>query len=435
MVNSKQESHFDKHLWVKILIGLVLGIGFGLALSPEAGNLFPLTDEEILAGEVSLADKIVSWVELPGIIFLGILKMVVVPLVICSIIVGIADSGKLGFIKTIGSRIIVYFVLTSSIAILIGISLTYAIQPGANMPPEFVDHSIASQTDKVPSEILKDLTIPKRIANVIPTNPAKAQLEKNMLQIVIASLFIGLALLSLPKATAKPVLAFCQSGQSIAMKIIEWAMIIAPYAVFGLMAKVVVDLGFDAITTVFLYMITVLAGLLSMLIIYVLLAKFIGGIAIGTFLKGIREAQIIAFSSSSSAATIPVSLKCAEENLKIPKKISGFTIPLGATINMDGTALYQAVAAIFLTQVFGIDLTLPEMILLLVTTVGASIGTPGIPGIGIVVLATILTGIGVSAEGVAIILGVDRILDMCRTTINVTGDLTATAVMAKLTKS
>lgn len=415
-------SSFDKHLWVKILLGLILGIGFGLALSPEAGALL---DKDVTS-------RIAEWVALPGVVFLGLLKMVVVPLVICSIIVGVADSGALGFVKTIGSRIIIYFLLTSSVAIIIGMSLTYAIQPGDVISQEFVEQAMAAQEGKDAPKTLEGLTIPQRIGNIIPTNPAKAQLEKNMLQIVIASLLVGLALLALPKATGKPVLSFCQAGQSIAMKIIEWAMVIAPYAVFGLMAKVVIELGFDAVSSVFLYMITVMGGLFMMLIMYVMLARFIGGVPVGTFLKGIREAQIIAFSSSSSAATIPVSMKCAQEGLGIPKKIVGFTIPLGATINMDGTALYQAVAAIFLTQVFGVDLTLTEMVLLLVTTVGASIGTPGIPGIGIVVLATILAGIGVPAEGIALILGVDRILDMCRTTINVTGDLTATVVMNRL---
>ncbi|MGB1077319.1 MAG: dicarboxylate/amino acid:cation symporter [Bdellovibrionales bacterium] len=421
-----KQTPFDQHLWVKILFGLVVGIGVGLALSPESGALF----------EQELTKTIAEWIELPGVVFLGLLKMVVVPLVICSIVVGIADSGALDFVKSIGSRIVIYFLITSSIAIFIGMSLTYAIQPGDVIPQEFIDEAIASQAERGTPKTLEGLTIPQRIANIIPTNPAKAQLEKNMLQIVIASLLVGIALLSLSNKTmGKPILSLCQSGQSVCMKIIEWAMKIAPYAVFGLMANVVIDLGFDAVTSVALYMITVLAGLLSMLGVYLILVKFVGGVGIFEFLKGVREAQIIAFSSSSSAATIPVSLKCAEEKLGVPKKIAGFTVPLGATINMDGTGLYQAVAAIFLTQVFGVDLTLSEMALLLVTTVGASIGTPGIPGIGIVVLATILTGIGVPAEGIALILGVDRILDMCRTTINITGDLTATVVMNRLIKS
>ncbi len=414
----------DKHLWVKILLGLVLGIGFGLALSPEAGALFSPERTRVIA----------EWVELPGLIFMGLLKMVVVPLVICSIITGIAESGSLGFVKVIGTRIILYFVLTSSIAILIGIGITSFINPGSGLSSGFVDHALAQQAEMSAPQTLEGLTIPKRIANVIPTNPAKAQLEKNMLQIVIVALLIGLALLSLPKATGQPILTLCQSGLSIAMKIIEWAMLLAPYAVFGLIANVVIKLGFEAVTGVALYMVTVLLGLGIMFMIYLFLAKFVGQQSIPAFLKAIREAQIIAFSSSSSAATIPVSMKCAEEHLKIPKKVAGFTIPLGATINMDGTALYQAVAAIFLTQVFGVDLSTGDMVLLLVTTVGASIGTPGIPGIGIVVLATILTGIGVPAEGIALILGVDRILDMCRTTINVTGDLTATVVMNRWVK-
>lgn len=417
-------STFPTNLWKKILFGLIMGIIFGWTLSPEGSALFNNTTTATIA----------EWVQLPGVIFLGLLKMVVVPLVICSIIVGIADSSAIGFVKSIGSKIILYFIITSSIAICIGMSLTSVIKPGHVISKDFVEQTLTSHRNHTPPQTLENLTIPQRIGNIIPTNPAKAQLEKNMLQIVIASLIVGLALLSLPKTTGKPILTLCQAGQAISMKIIEWAMIIAPYAVFGLMAKAVIDLGFEAITSVGLYMSTVLAGLMIMMVIYLAIVKFIGGISILAFLKNIREAQIIAFSSSSSAATIPISLKCAQQNLKIPKKIAGFTIPLGATINMDGTALYQAIAAIFLTQVFGIDLTLTQMVLLLVTTVGASIGTPGIPGIGIVVLATILNGIGVPAEGIALILGVDRILDMCRTTINVTGDITATIVMNRLLK-
>lgn len=256
-------SKIDKHLWVKILFGLVIGIGVGLALSPQAGAVL----------EPELTETLAAWIELPGLIFLGILKMVAVPLVICSIVVGIADSGALGFVKAIGSRIVIYFIITSSVAILIGMSLTYAIQPGDVISQEFVDQALANQAQEGAPVVLDDLTIPKRIANIIPTNPALAQLEKNMLQIVIISLFIGLALLTLPKASGQPVLSLCQSGQSIAMRIIEWAMIIAPYAVFGLMAKAVIDLGFDAVSSVFMYTVTVMAGLASMIVVYAMIAK------------------------------------------------------------------------------------------------------------------------------------------------------------------
>jgi Na+/H+-dicarboxylate symporter len=213
------------------------------------------------------------------------------------------------------------------------------------------------------------------------------------------------------------------------MKVVGWAMLIAPFAVFGLLADIVIRTGFEAIESIGFYALTVLLGLAGIFILYMIIAVVFGRRHILDFLRGIREAQLIAFSTSSSGATMPVSISVAEEKLGIKPKVSRFVIPLGATINMDGTAIYQAIAALFLCQVFGLDLSVTETAFLLVTIIGASIGTPATPGVGIVVLATILTGIGVPPEGIALILGVDRLLDMCRTTINVTGDLTATAVM------
>jgi Na+/H+-dicarboxylate symporter len=250
-----------------------------------------------------------------------------------------------------------------------------------------------------------------------------------MLQIVIASILVGIALITIPAKSAKPMKDLCMSGQVLTMKIISWAMAIAPYAVFGLLADITIKTGLEALLSVGLYAITVLLGLACMLIVYLVLIGAFAKFNIFEFIKGVKEVQLLAFSTSSSAATMPFSIKAAEENLGVRPEISRFVVPLGATVNMDGTALYQAVAAVFLCQVFGIDLSLGETILLLVTTVGASIGTPATPGVGLVVLATILSGLGVPAEGIALIIGVDRILDMCRTTVNVTGDLTATAIM------
>ena len=212
-------------------------------------------------------------------------------------------------------------------------------------------------------------------------------------------------------------------------------MAIAPYAVFGLLCDITIRIGMSSLLSVAVYMGTVLAGLLCMFCVYCLIVKLVAGRSIKDFLIGIREVQLLAFSTSSSAATMPFSIKAAEEKLDISEEVSRFVVPLGATINMDGTALYQAIAALFLCQVFGVDLSASEITLLLLTTVGASIGTPAMPGVGIVVLATILTGIGVPPTGIALILGVDRILDMCRTTINVTGDLTATTVMQRWLKT
>ena len=266
---------------------------------------------------------------------------------------------------------------------------------------------------------------------MIPTNPAKAQFERNMLQIVVGAILIGIALITIPSATGKPFKDLCIAGQVLSMKIIGWAMAIAPYAVFGLLCNITIKLGLDALTGTGVYALTVLLGLLCMLGVYLTFIAIFARQFPLKFLSGIREVQLLAFSTSSSAATMPFSIQAAEDKLSVREEISRFIIPLGATVNMDGTAMYQAIAAIFLCQAFGIDLSLGETVLLLTTTVGASIGTPATPGVGLVVLATILAGIGVPPEGIALIIGVDRILDMCRTTVNVTGDITAATLMNK----
>ena len=412
----------DKTLWLRILVGMALGIALGMMLSPT-GMALVSEDTATTLGE---------WIALPGVIFLGLLKMVVIPLVISSIILGVIDSGSLSFLKSMGAKLIPYFILTTFISISIGVAIIQAINPGQYISTEFVNE-IMSSTD-APYAIFDQLTIPQRIENILPTNFTEASLEKNMLQIVIFSILVGIIMLTLPKKTTQPFADLCEFGQAATMRVIEWAMKLAPIAVFGLIANITIQIGLDAITGVGAYMISVLLGLLGMFIVYLLIVSIIAGRNPIEFLRGIRNAQIFAFSTSSSAATMPFTLKAAEENLKIDEKVSRFVIPLGATINMDGTALYQAAAALFLCSLFGVDLSTGEIFFLMLTTVGASIGTPATPGVGIIVLATILAGIGVPPEGIGIILGVDRILDMCRTTLNVTGDLVATAVMERFTQ-
>lgn len=415
----------SQNLWVKIIIGMVTGIAAGYVLSPHGLSLL----------ENDVTYSLAAWIKLPGVIFLGLIQMVIIPLISCSIILGVSDSGSLDHVKKLGVRIIPYFILTTAVAISIGIALTQIIHPGHAISPDLLQSatSAAETRSLIPSQNFSDLSIPERIANLIPTNPEKAKLDRNMLQIVVGSILIGVALLSLP-TSGKAFRDLCISGQVISMKIVSWAMMLAPYAVFGLLCHITIHIGAEAITGVGLYVLTVLLGLALMAGLYIVIASTIGGYNPRDFLRHIREAQLIAFSTSSSAATIPVSIACAEDNLKISSGVSRFIIPLGATINMDGTAMYQAIAAVFLCQVFGIDLSLSEMLLLTLTTVGASIGTPATPGVGIVVLATILTGLGVPAEGIALIIGVDRILDMCRTTVNVTGDLTAATVIQRWQK-
>ncbi len=422
-LSASTDQIMSQHLWIKILIGMVVGVATGMVLSPEGAALL----------EQETAYALGEWLALPGVIFLGLIKMVIVPLIVCSIILGIAEGGDLGFVKSISLRIVPYFICTTAISITIGIVLVSIIQPGALVDKELVEMTMNSGAamGQVPGQTFGDLTIPQRIANIIPTNPAKATVELNMLQLVVASILIGIALITIPKDTGKVFKDLCIAGQVLSMKVIAWAMAIAPYAVFGLLCNITIRLGLSAITSVGAYMLTVLGGLLCVLILYLIIIAVFTKTSPLSYLNSIREVQLLAFSTSSSAATMPFSIQAAEEKLHTRPKISRFIIPLGATINMDGTALYQGVAAIFLCQVFGIDLTMTETIMLILTTVGASIGTPATPGVGLVVLATILTGIGVPAEGIALIIGVDRILDMCRTTINVTGDLTATKIMDK----
>ena len=405
------------HLWVQIIVAMVAGIVLGIGLSPSGGAWVSETT----------AYTIGSWVALPGQIFLALIQMIVVPLVLSSIILGIAGGGNLEFVRRLGARIVPYFVATTVVAVLIGVSLAMWIEPGT-----YID-TVAIQTaiDPVASGPTANatLTLPEHIVAVIPANPTSAILQRAMFQIVILAIMIAIALVSIKPERARPILDLCVSMQEIAMKIVSWAMAIAPAAVFGLLAKVSIEVGLDAIVGMAIYVGTVMLGLVLLYVFYLLIVAVLARRNPLQFMKSIREVQLLAFSTSSSAAVMPLSMNIARGKLRVRKSISEFIVPLGATVNMDGTALYQIIAAIFLTQVYGIDLSTGEIILLAMTTVGASIGSPSTPGVGIVILATIVQSIGVPPAGIAMIIGVDRILDMCRTAVNVSGDLTACAVM------
>ncbi len=397
-----------QNLWLRILIGMIAGIIIALIF-----NMY----------DVNFSPNLMSWIAFPGYLFIDLLKMIIVPLVLSSVILGVASAGSLESLGKMGARIIPYFICTTAIAITIGISVATILQPGA---------SIETQTEvAVTAKPLTDLTIPDRIRNIIPVNITEAQLTQNMLQLVLLGLFIGIALLKIRTPASKTVRRLCEFTQDACMMIVGWAMWIAPIAVFSLLFVAVTDMGTSALAGMGYYMVCVIMGLACMVGVYGVIVSVIAQRNPIAFFSAIKSAMIVAFSTSSSAATMPVSLSVAEERLKTNEDVHDFVIPLGATINMDGTALYQACAAIFLCQVFGIDLTVMETITLLITTIGASIGTPAMPGVGLIILATILNSIGVPPEGIGIILGVDRLLDMMRTTVNVTGDLTATTVMQR----
>lgn len=414
----KQMSYLiTKHLWFQIVVALVLGIAVGLLLSPHGGQLIA-TD---------LALSLAQWVKLPGSIFLALIQMVVIPLVMTSIMLGIATAGDPSFLRKIALRIFPYFIVTTSIAVSIGMALVLLLEPG-----KFIDQGMLSQAgSQVTPAIAAEKNIPDKIASLIPNNMTQAIVDQSMLQLVIYAMIIGVALVTLPRKKAKVILQVLDSIQTIAMKVVSWAMLLAPYAVFGLLCDITIRVGVDAILGMSMYVFSVVLGLVILLCVYLLMVKLLAGQPIKTFLLAIRSVQLLAFSTSSSAAVMPLSLKTAEQDLKVRANVGQFVIPLGATVNMDGTALYQTIAAVFLLQAFSIEIEASGLLLLMLTTIGASIGAPSTPGVGIVVLATILAGMGVPATGIGLILGVDRILDMCRTTINVTGDIAASCIMNK----
>ncbi len=410
-----------QNLWAKMLAAMILGILTGLAVNPSTGWI-----------SYELGLIIGNWLALPGKLFLSLIQMIVVPLVFASIIQGIASNEDIEFLKKMGLRVVLYFIVTTSLAVTIGVSVAMIINPG-----HYLDTSgfNSYQEASLPSGVEQTLTgpgiinIPDYLVNLLPNNPLQAMVNTQMLQVVIFAVIVGIALVSTESKNSRLLLELMGSIQSVCMTVVQWAMLIAPLAVFGLLAQIMIQVGLEALLGMAAYVVTVILGLLLLLCMYCTIVFLVTRMSIVDFLRKIRPAQVLAFSTSSSAAVMPLSLQTAEEKLGVRPGISRFMIPLGTTINMDGTALYQAAAAVFLAQVFNVDLSSTALLIILVTSVGASIGSPATPGVGIVILATILTSVGIPAAGIAIILGVDRILDMSRTAMNVTGDLTASLVM------
>ena len=406
-------------LWVRVLIGLLLGMTLGILLGPDISFVTP---EHTLV--------ITSWLALPGHIFLRLVKMIIIPLVFSSIIIGLVSSGNPEFLKKIGPKLIIYFTITTTVAIMIGFMVAFLIKPGM-----YIDSSqITIPQERLtvaPSGPNQNFSFPEQIINILPDNPLQTMLSGEMLGVVIFTIIIGVALLAIDNQYGEPLVRLLEAVQQICLTIVRWAMELAPLAVFGLMTQITSQIGLDALAGLGLYVITVLTGLLLLIIVYNLIIWLFSNHKPGKFMRSIREVQVLAFSTSSSAAVMPLSIKTAEDKLGIHPKIAQFLIPVGSTINMDGTAMYQAVATIFLAQVFSVELSLATLSLVVIITVGSSIGAPATPGVGVVILATILETIGIPGSGIALILGVDRILDMSRTVANVTGDLTACAFFDK----
>jgi Na+/H+-dicarboxylate symporter len=411
----------EGRLWLKVLIGMALGLATGVLIGPTLGWVDP--DTGTLIG---------TWLAFPGQLFIAIIQMIVIPLIVASIVLGLASSESQQQLKQLGLWATAFFVVMTVFAALLGLALAEWLNPGASLRGRFAAAGVAPAADQAIAGAngAPDLSrLPELAINLLPGNPLESMVEGEMLQVVLFSVIIGIAIVTLTPTQSKPLLDLLSALQQICMTVVKWAMRIAPLAVFGLMARLTSQLGLSALIGMAQYVGVVMLGLLLLGIAYLVIVRLTTGARPLIFLGHIRELLLLAFSTSSSAAVMPLSIQTAQQKLQVSAPVAQFVIPLGATINMNGTALYQSVAAVFLAQAYGIEISAAGLGFIVAMSVGASIGSPATPGVGIVILATTLGTIGIPQEGIALIMGVDRILDMSRTAVNVAGDMVACVVI------
>ena len=413
----------------KILIGMLLGIVFGfIMLQVQGGAAF-----------------ITAWVKPLGTIFVKLLKLIAVPLILASLIKGISDLKDISKFASIGIKTIVIYVLTTLIAISIGLTLVNIFNPGDGVSDATISKltetyaNNSSVQGKIAEATRQQQSGPLDfVVDMIPENAFSAlSNNKLMLQVIFLAIFLGISLLLIGEKSAKPLKDVFDSLNDVVLKMVDLIMLTAPYAVFALLANVVVSSGDpELLYALLFYALVVVGGLLLMVCFYLIVVAVVVKKNPFWFLKQISPAQLLAFSTSSSAATLPITMERVEEHVGVDKEVSSFVLPVGATINMDGTSLYQAVAAVFIAQALNFDLSFTDQLMIVLTALLASIGSAAVPGAGMVMLVIVLESVGFPADklaiGLALIFAVDRPLDMCRTVINVTGDATVSTLIAKL---
>ena len=406
----------------KILIGMGFGVLFGLIFSfiPN-GGLF-------------ISDYIKPF----GTIFINLLKLIAVPLILASLIKGISDLKDISKLSKMGGRTIITYLITTLTAVTIGLVLVNLIQPGKSISVETRNELVeayASDTQaKQEAAAKQQQSGPlQALIDVVPSNIfLAASNNRNMLQVIFFALFFGIGMILLSEKKVKPVKKFFDSFNEIILKLIDLIMLAAPYGVFALLAALVVESpSLELFQALAFYAITLLLGLAVMIFVYVIIVRVITKRKVSFFRRGIAPAQLLAFSTSSSAATLPVTMECVEDNLGVDEEVASFVLPIGATINMDGTSVYQGVAAVFIAQAFGLDLSLSAQLGIVLTATLASIGTAAVPSAGIVMLLIVLAQAGIPEAGLALIFAIDRPLDMCRTIVNVTGDAAVSMIVGK----
>lgn len=411
----------------KILIGMALGVLFGLLTVYFQWNEFTLF-------------YIKPW----GTVFINLLKLIAVPLIIVSLIDGVSNLKDVSNLSRIGLKTISLYILTTIIAVSVGLMVVNLTRPGKVFPQEkaiefqqkFAESVKANESS---AQQMQDATPLQFIVDIVPSNIVDSMSDNaNMLQVIFFSLLFGVAMVLLPKRQTKSLKKFFNSLNFVVLKMIDLIMLTAPYGVFALLAGLIVDMAGDnpadsisLFAALGLYSLTVIIGLLIIIfVVYPIIIRFFSPLRYAKFMRAIVPVQLLAFSTSSSAATLPLTMETAEEKLGISNETASFVLPLGATINMDGTSLYQAVAAMFLAQVYGMELGLSAQLTIVLTATLASIGSAAVPGAGMVMLVIVLSSVGIPTEGIALIFAVDRPLDMLRTVVNVTGDLTITTLVA-----
>ncbi len=416
----------DIPLYLQILIGMVAGIIIGLVALRVDGVPF-----------------IRNWIQPWGQVFIRLLQLIAIPLVFISLIKGMTGLKDISKFSRIGGKTIGIYICTTVVAILIGLAMGLLVQPGRLVKQDQIAHlqeqyHNAAEEKKLAAEQTREQGPLAFLNDIVPNNIIKASSDNGkMLQIIFFAVFFGLATLALPAKKVQPVIALFDSLNDIILKMVDYIILFAPWGVAALMAGLIAD--FQGDTSIFsalaVYALTVVAALfLLLLVFYPLLMHFFTRISPKKFIRCMYPVQLFAFTTSSSAATLPVTIKTVEKDLGVSEDISSFVLPVGVTINMDGTSCYQTIAILFIAQVLGIDLSFSQLCIIVAMTVLSSIGTPGIPGGSYVILAMVLTSVGIPAEGLALILGIDRPLDMLRTSVNVTGDAAVASIIAGSTK-
>ena len=410
----------------KILIGMALGVLFGYFMSTIDGG----------------GDFISNWIKPFGTIFINSLKLIAIPLILASLIKGVSDLKDISKLSSMGTITITTYLTTTVIAVSVGLLLVNIVKPGDSISEKTRTELIGqydSDAEKKRSAAAesKEAGPLQPLVDLVPSNfVAAASDNKNMLQVIFFSILFGISMILIPPNKAKPIKDFFDSFNEVVLKIIDIIMMFAPYGVFGLLAALIVEApNADLLKSLLMYSVTLLLGLVLMIIIYLLIVKLLTGRNPISFLKAILPAQLVAFSTSSSAATLPVTMDRVQNHLNVEKEVSSFVLPIGATINMDGTAVYQAVAAVFIAQTFGLDLSFTAQLGIISTATLASIGAAAVPSAGIIVLVIVLAQAGIPEAGLALIFAVDRPLDMCRTVVNITGDATVSTIVSKFQKN